>query len=225
MKTTFLLSLISSIALYSCGVRSTDQTVVKIDHSKSNIDLTESVLNFSKSVLKDSLRVIDHERVLMYYWDIQMIFEADDFKSDHFNNYTSYSNMQHFDKSVDENYDGIILFAATYKDVASAQHAFQELKARTQIRMEELEGQAGLLVEQVRIFERIRTSGGMITQKGKYVFYLLESCEMPPTGTSWNDYEYLFLSFLTEEKEEIEIINADCGKDIFLVQKIKVPKK
>lgn len=209
-----------NIALSSCGIKSAEQKIEKEKESMSlsNTDLEKSVLNFSKSILKGNLRVIVHDRVPMYYWDIQMIFEADDFKSDHFNTYTTYSNMQRFDKSVDGNYDGVILFVATYKDVQSAQHAFQEIKTRAQIRIEELEGQAGLLVEQVRIFERIRTSGGIFTQKDKYVFYLLESCGMPTVGTSWNDYENLFLSFITEENE---IINADCEKDEFIVQKLK----
>lgn len=189
--------------------------------SSSNNDLAKSILKFSTSVLKENLIVSVHDRVPTYYWDIQMIFEADDFKSDHFNSYTSYSDKQVFDEPIDENYKGVMLFVATYKDLASALHAFQELKTRTQIRIEELEGQSGLLVEQVRIFERIRSSGGFLTQKDQYVFYLLESCEAPPIGASWDEYEKLFLSYITEKNEEIEIINADCKKDAFLVQKIK----
>lgn len=186
----------------------------------ADTDPTESAHDFAKFVLGDSLSVMVHDRVAMGYWDIQMIFEADDFRSDHFNTYTTYSNMKGFDKSVDGDYGGVILFAATYKDIPSAQHAFQVLKTRVQIRMEELEGQAGLRVEQVRIFERIRTSGGLFAQKDKYVYYLLESCEMPPVGASWNEYENLFLSFIAEKNEEIEVINADCEQDEFIVQKI-----
>ena len=189
-----------------------------------NNDLAESVLNFSKSVLKEDLSVDVHKRVPTWYWDIQMIFEADDFKSDHFNTFTSYSNKEHFDKPIDRNYEGIILFAATYKDIPSAKHAFEVLKTRTQIRMEEINGQAGLRVEQVRIFEKIRDSGGLLTQKGKYVFYLVESCEKPPVGKNWNDYENLFLSFITAKNEEIEVINADCEKDEFIVQKLKASR-
>lgn len=220
MKLIYLISVISTTALFSYGVQNTTQKDKLKRESMADTVSTESVLDFSKSVLNDSLRVIVHDRVAMGYWDIQMIFEADDFQSDHFNTYTSYSNMQGFDKSVDGDYNGVILFAATYKDVPSAQHAFQVLKTRTQIRMEELEGQAGLLVEQVGIFERIRTSGGLFAQKDKYVFYLLETCETPPVGESWNEYENLFLSFITERNEEIEIINADCETDEFVVQKI-----
>ena len=220
MKFIYLISVISTTAVFSCGVQNTTQKDSLNIETMADNDSTESALDFSKYVLNDSLRIIVHDRVVMGYWDIQMIFEADDFRSDHFNTYTTYSNMQNFDKSVDGDYDGIILFAATYKDVPSAQHAFQVLKTRTQIRAEDLEGQAGLRVEQVRIFERIRTSGGLFVQKDKYVFYLLESCETPPVCESWNEYENLFLSFITEKNEEIEIINADCEKDEFVVQKI-----
>ena len=223
MKINYQLILILSITLFSCGVKTIDQKIETDTESmtQSNIDLEKSVMDFSKSVLNEKLRVIVHDRHPHNYWDIQMIFEADDFNSDHFNSYTSYSNVQSFDKPVDGNCDGVLLFATTYKDVETAQHAFQELKSNTKIRITELEGFSGLLVEQVQIFERIRKSGGMFTQKGKYVFYLLESCGVPPVGGSWNDYENLFLSFITKTNEEIEIINADCEKDVFLVQKLK----
>jgi len=223
MKLYYHLILILSISLFSCGVKTIEQKVetVTVSISQSTIDLEKSVLNFSESVLNEKLRVIVHDRVPSNYWDIQMLFEADDFNSDHFNSYTSYSNVQSFDKPVDWNYDGVLLFATTYKDVQSAKHAFQVLKSMTKVRISELEGFAGLLVEQVQIFERIRKSGGLLTQKGKYVFYLLESCGAPPVGESWNDYENLFLSFITKTNEEIEIINADCEKDVFLVQKLK----
>ena len=219
MKIALHIPLILILFLSSCGMNKTGQ--MNRDNSKSNIDLEKVVLNFSRDILKDNLRVDVHERVRTYYWDIQMIFEADDFKSDHFNTFTTYSNKQRFYKPIDENYNGIILFAATYKDVPSAEHAFQVLKTRTQIRMSDIEGQSGLRVEQVRIFERIRDSGGLLTQKDKHVFYLVESCEKPPVCKNWNDYENLFLSFITEKKEEIEVINADCKKDIFLIQKNK----
>lgn len=224
MKINYLIILILNITLISCRVNNTGQKIENVKESMPDIDLEKSVLNFSSKVLGENLRVIVHDRTPSRYWDIQMIFEADDFNSDHFNSYTTYSNGEYFDKSVDGNYDGVILFMATYKDVPSAQHAFQEIKTRSQIRKEEIEGQAGLRVEQVRIFERIRKSGGLFTQKDNYVYYLLESCEIPPAEKNWNDYENLFLSFITEKNEVIEIINSDCEKDVFLVQEVKASR-
>ncbi|MEL6847877.1 MAG: hypothetical protein AAFP92_05135 [Bacteroidota bacterium] len=227
MRSIYFVILILTIILSSCGVTGLRQ---KLDQDKASIsldhpDLEKSILNFSKRVLKENVRVVMHDRVAMNYWDIQMIFEADDFRSDHFSSYTTYSDGQNFDTSIDGKYDGVILCVATYKDVPSAQHAFQEIKTRTQIRIAELEGQAGLLVEQVRIFERIRISGGLFTQKDKYVFYLLKSCHEPPAEKNWNDYENLFLSFITEKNEEIEVINAVCGKDAFVVQELTASRK
>ena len=201
MKINYHILLILSITLLSCGVKKAEQKTGKYKESMSKTDLAESALNFSESVLKEDLRVIVHERVLSSYLDIQMLFEADNWKSDHFNSYTSYSNMLQPDNSELSNYDGFILFVATYKDVKSAEHAFQELKSNSKIRIAELEGMAGLLVEQVQIFERIRKSGGMFTQKDKYVFYLLKTCGTPPVGSSWSDYQNLFFTFITEKNE------------------------
>lgn len=214
------------VTLSSCGIKSAGQQVEK-DKEPNYVpatNLEKSVLKFSKSVLKEKLNVIVHERVSMWYWDIQMIFESDDFRSDFFSSYITFSDGQRFDKSVDGNYDGVILFMTPYKDVKSAKHAYQELKSYTKIRIAELEGYAGLLVEQVRVLERIRKSGGLFTQKGKYVFYLVESCEKPPVGASWEDYENLFLRFITKKNEEIEITNANCEEDVFLVQKVKATR-
>ena len=135
MKIRYNILLILSLALSSCEIKKAEQNIRKGNESESNTDLTKSALNFSKSIFKENLRVITHERVLMGYLDIQMIFEADDFKSDHFNSYTSYSNILHPDNSEDSNYDGFILFVATYKDVKSAEHAFQQLKSNTKTRM------------------------------------------------------------------------------------------
>ena len=215
------LILIVSLCLFSCGVQKAEQEIRNNKELTFNTDLAKSALNFSKHVLKENLRVIDHQRVPSSYLDIQMIFEADDYKSDHFESYTSYSNLMNPDNSAKSDYDGFILFVANYKDVKSAEHAFQQLKSNTKIRITELEGFAGLLVEQVQVFERIRKSGGLFTQKDKYVFYLLKTCEAPPIGSSWSDYENLFLEYIMEKNEEIEVLKADCAKDIFSVQKIK----
>ena len=105
--------------------------------------------------------------------------------------------------------------------VSSAEHAFQVLKSNIKIQIAELQGMSGLLIEQVQVFERIRESGGMITQKGKYLFCLLKTCGTPLLGTSWDDYQKLFLTFITEKNEVIEIVNTACEKDVFLIQSIQ----
>lgn len=216
--------MILSITLFSCVTKKAEKNIRDNKELTSNPDLAMSALNFSKHVLKENLRVHFHERARSSYLDVQMIFETDNFETDNFISYTSYANQLYQDNSEQSNYDGFILFVATYSNSKSAEYAFQELKSNTQIRISELEGFAGLLVEQVQVFERIRKSGGMITQKGEYVFYLVETCGKPPIGTNYNDYENLFLEFITENNEEIEVINADCEKDVFLVQNIKASR-
>ena len=73
--------------------------------TRSNSDLAKSALNFSKGVHDENLRVIVHERARMNYLDIQMIFEADDHESVHFDSYTSYSTKLHPNNSKESNYD------------------------------------------------------------------------------------------------------------------------
>lgn len=203
----FILILIT-IILFSYSAKNKSLT--------SNSDIADSALIFAKKVLKENLRIRYHERAIKNYFDVQMIFETDDLIS-----YTSYFDKRYQDKLEEGNYNGFILFVANYKNTKSAKYAFQELKNNTPIRLSELEGMAGLLVEQVQIFERIRKSGGIFTQKDKYVFYLVETCEKPPVGTNWREYENLFLDYITEKNERIEVINADCGKDEFTIQNLK----
>ena len=191
------------------------------DHKavNSNTDVAQAALAFSKNVLGENFKENFHGYSESNYLDMQMIFETDELVS-----YSSYSNKLYEDKSAQGNYDGFLLFVATYKDQKAAEFAFQELKANTPIRIAELEGFAGLLVEQVQVFERIRKSGGLLTQKDKYVFHLLENCGEPPVGKDWRAYEKLFLEAITEKNETIEVINADCGKDRFLIQKTDLLK-
>ena len=211
--------IILSIALLSCVVKKTEQKIIVNKDLISNTDLERSALHFSEKVLKENLRVRFHERLIMNYFEVQMLFETDDLIG-----YTSYFDKRYQDNLEWGNYEGFILFVATYKNSKSAEYAFNHLKSNSEIRLSELEGMAGLVVEQVQVLERIRMSGGMFTQKGKYIFYLAETCGEPSIGGNWSDYENLFLEFITEDYEEIEVINADCGMDKLIVQKIKASR-
>ena len=224
MRIRIYILLILSITLFSCGVKKAGQNIGEDKALASNPDAAMSALIFAEKVLQENLRIQQHERKQMGYLEVQMIFETDNFVTDNFVGYTSYSNQLYQDSSKQGNYDGFILFVGTYKNSKRAEYAFQELKTNTQTRISELEGMAGLFVEQVQIFERIRKSGGMITQKGKYVFYLVETCTEPPIGANWSDYENLFLKLMTEKNEEIEVINADCENDTFLIQNMKASR-
>ena len=207
--------LLSVICFISCMSQKPDKMISDTDTTA--IDLSTAAINFSKQVFGENLRVIYHDRAESNYFDVQMLFEADDFESDHFTGYTSYSNKLVPNKSWDSNYDGFILFEVIFKDSDSAKHAFDIIKSITEIRFSELEGLAGLLVEQIQIFERIRHNGGMFTQKEEHLFYLLKTCDNPPYGNDWNAYENMFLSLITTENEVIEVVNIDCGDKEFVI--------
>ena len=210
--------------LSSCGTQKGKQHEPEALETTTALSIEESVLQFAQYVLGDDLHMAVHQRVPMNYWDVQMIFEANDWKSDHFKNYTTFANTPHLDKRGDRNYTEVILFMVPFKDIPSAQHAFDAIKGSSQIRIKDLEGLAGLLVEQVQIYERIRMSGGLLTLKDNYVFYLVESCENPPIGDSWENYEHLFLSSIGAPRETMEVVNADCGVDEMAIATMKVRK-
>ena len=207
--------LILSITLFSCGAKKVHQNIVQNKELIAIQDAPDSAFKFSEKVFGENLRVHSYERSISGYLDVQMLFETEELLG-----YTAFSN-ELYQKGTDlNNYEGCILFVATYKNLKSAEYAFKHVKSNSEIRFSEIEGMSGLVVEQVQVLERIRKSGGMFTQKGKYVFYLVETCGKPPVEANWNDYENLFLGSITEKNEEIQVINADCGMDRLKVQNI-----
>lgn len=205
-----------SCGLLACGMRSVHHVTHEEESKLSAQDPAQLARQFAKNLLQENLRERFHIRAETWYLEVQMIFETDGFLD-----YTSYSNTLYADKSRQNDYTGFLLFAARYESSESAQKSFQALKSSTQIRISELQGMSGILVEQVQIFEKMRKSGGLLAQKGKYVFYLLEHCEDPPTGDEWDDFEKLFLQAITNSDEKIEVINADCGVEKMEILKIK----
>ncbi|AFM04392.1 hypothetical protein Fleli_2008 [Bernardetia litoralis DSM 6794] len=53
--------------------------------------------------------------------------------------------------------------------------------------------------------------GLMALQKENLIIFLLKSCQNPPVPLKWKQYEQLFLEFILEENEEIEVLNTACG--------------
>ncbi len=67
--------------------------------------------------------------------------------------------------------------------------------------------------------------GGMITQIGKQIFSLVETCREAPFGRNWIEYETRFIKYLTRsESEEFEVLNSDCGNDKYEIKRIKASR-
>lgn len=64
--------------------------------------------------------------------------------------------------------------------------------------------------------------GGMITQIGKQIFSLVETCRDTPIGGNWINYERKFIKYLTKSgDEEFEVLNSNCGMGYYRVEKRK----
>ncbi len=194
------------IACQSCKL---DQYTEKI----SKNDTPNSAIKFANKVTDENVSVHAYDLFTSNYPDVQMLFETEELAS-----FSSYSYKLSPTCPKPMNYEDCLLFEATYKNLKSAENVFQEIKANSHIRKSEVAGMAGIFYEQVQVFERIRKTGGMIAQKGKSIFFLVKSCKEPPIGENWKDYENLFLEFITEKNEEIEVLNADCRMGDLKVQ-------
>ena len=69
----------------------------------------------------------------------------------------------------------------------------KELRKISQLEKEEFEGLSDEEKKRIRRIEGATKPGGMICQKGRYVFSLVETCRKTPTGGKWEEYENLFL--------------------------------
>ncbi|NNE55688.1 MAG: hypothetical protein HKN32_06685 [Flavobacteriales bacterium] len=209
MKITYHLLLVLSITLSACGEESAGQ---KIEPAKEVFD---SASQFAKLVLG--------ERLSVHYTEYKRGEVGVDglFESEGMIGYTIFSNELYQKVPSPVDVTGCVLFAAKFENEESAKSAFVQLKSHSAIRASEVEGLVGILPVQVRYLEQMRNVGAFFTQQDNYVFYLPETCENPPVESSWEDFENLFLRFITEKNEEIEVINADCEKDAFLIQKIE----
>lgn len=215
MKSTYIILLFASITLFSYGEKNNDQKIGTNQEEYTDKDVFDSASQFTKSILGERLRIhyTEYKRGNV---GVDALFESDGMIG-----YTTFSNDLYQKGPSPIDLKDCILFAANFKNRESAEKAFDFLKANSAIQASDVESMVGPTPVQVRFLEQIRNTGGFFAQQGNYVFFLPENCENPLVESSCEDYENLFLSFITEKNEEIEIINADCEKDTFLIQKIK----
>ena len=108
-------------------------------------------------------------------------------------------------------YENFLLFSLRYTRAESAKNAYESIKKTFELSREEIEKLSEEERKEVRRIQSSAKYGGMIVQQGEYVFSLVETCRNTPVGGKWEEYEDLFLSFITEKGEEIGVLNANCG--------------
>jgi len=228
MNKIILIWLITLIA-FSCSENKgnnetkivTKQKIEKKSKLLSNDNFSKSAELFAKDILKENIRI--HR------------FELDNLNNPkHLNIFQSnglikiigYSNKKYPKKSEPNYYEHFILFVATYDNQENAQKAFNQIKSYSKYKISESKNLAKELFERVNSLNVGAKSGGLIVQKGKQVFSLVETCRNTPIGGKWIDYENKFLDYILKngDGDEIEILNADCGNSKYHVEKRKASR-
>ena len=209
MKVGCYILLILNAFIFSCQSKKVNPN----NAFSANNGLFNLAYQFAQKVSDESVNIHSYDLFTSNYMDVQMLFETKALQ-----NFSCFSNKISQTDVKPMNYEDCILFVATYDKVKNAKNVFQVLKSTSQIAISEVEGMAGIFVEQVQVFERIRRSGGMITQKGKCIFFLVKRCVEPPITESWRDYENLFVESITEKNEEVEVLFGDCEMEALTVQ-------
>ena len=194
--------LISCLILVSCKANVSEQYPQTDKSPPTDKELLDDASRFAKKILGESLRVHKTEYIRGEL-GINALFE-----SEKLIDYTTFSNERYQKDSGPFVLKDCILFAANYKDSKSAESAFELLKESSKIRASEVEGMAGITPVQVRFLEKIRNdeAGGMFTQQGSYLFFLVEYGQVPSIATSWENYENLFLESIAGDDTSIETL-------------------
>ncbi|EZH75894.1 hypothetical protein ATO12_03630 [Aquimarina atlantica] len=174
---------------------------------------------FAKEVLKENIRTQEFDVTKLEKPNHLLIF-----KSDGLEKIVAYSSKNYPQKSEPNYYEHFILFVATFDNQKNAKNTFDRIKSDSKYGLMEWNGLEKELSERVRSLNVGAKSGGMITQIGKQVFSLVETCRETPIGGTWKDYENKFIGFITKNEEEIEVLNSHCGMDRYKIEKIKASR-
>jgi hypothetical protein len=179
-----------------------------------DIDYSKSAELFAKAVLKENIRT--------HVFDLTKLEKPSHlriFQSNGLQKIVAYSNKNYPKKSKPNYYEHFILFAATFDNQENAEKTFDRIKSDSKFGLGEhhnLENEQSNRVLSLNIGAK---PGGLITQRGKQIYSLVETCRETPIGGSWKDYEDKLIGFLTKFGEEIEVLNSDCGMDRYRVEK------
>lgn len=216
------------LILFACKEKNEKQetdvvsTVVSISSTELKIEAIpntaslKSVALFAKAVLKENIRIQVFDTT-----NLESIAYLDVFNSENLENIIAYSN-KNYPKNVEPNhYEHFTLFVASYIDEVAAQKVYNQILKESTYGFSNLDELSDVLVERVKSLSIVAKAGGIITKKGRYIFSLVETCREAPMGKDWMDYENMFLGYIRESGKHMEILNANCGMDRFLIEKRK----
>ena len=209
--------------LFACNSKTEKQEAESKTETKVELELdsdySKSAELFAKDVLKENIRIHSFDLTNSENPEHLRIFQSDGLKK-----IVAYSN-KNYPKNSDPNYyEHFTLFVATYNNQENAEKTFERIKSDSKYRLSEWNKLETELSERVRSLNIGAKPGGLITQRGKQILSLVETCRETPIGRTWENYENKFIGFLTTNGEEIEVLNSDCGMDRYNIKKIKASR-
>ncbi|WP_299557191.1 hypothetical protein [Seonamhaeicola sp.] len=187
--------------------------------SELDTDYFISAELFVKEVLKDHLRMHSFDAS-----DLNKPKHTEIFDNVGLKNIVAYSNKNYPKNSEPNSYEHFILFVANYHSELNAFKTFASIKMTSKEKPAEYQLAQKKFVERIKALNIGTKPGGMIMQRGKQIFSLVETCRETPIGGTWQDYEDKFIGFIVENGEEVEILNSDCGMDKYRIEKRKASR-
>tara|TARA_R110002012_G_scaffold73826_1_gene187767 strand:- start:356 stop:1081 length:726 start_codon:yes stop_codon:yes gene_type:complete len=190
-------------------------TVIKLAKSqKSNTDYSNKAELFANEVLEENIRTHVFDIA-----DVNKPMHTEIFENVGLLKIDAYSNENYPEKVEPNRYEHFTLFVATYGDEINA------LKNFALIKMASKKQPAEYLLTNKKFVRRIKAlnigakPGGMIIQKGKQIFSLVETCRRVPINGNWNDYENKLITHLADEDgEEFQVLNSNCGDSYYRIE-------
>ncbi len=193
----------------------TESVVKTTTTSELIIDYSKSAKLFAVEVLKENLRV--HK----FLPSTKRPYHLEILQMKGLQNITAYSNKKYPENRDPSHYEHFVLFTATYDNSETAKSKFDQIKSDSNYGWTDLENLTGGIKDRVRTLATYAKYGGMIIQKENYIFSLVETCGETPIGGKWTEYENDLIGYLTQNGDEIEVLNANCGQDRYQLERRK----
>jgi hypothetical protein len=185
-----------------------------------NVDHSVGVGLFAKEVLRENLRTHEFDLNGQTNPKHLRIFQSNELEK-----IIGYSNKKYPKNSEPNYYEHFTLFVATYDNYKSAKSTFERIKADSKygfLDWKELEKKQSERVKALNIGAK---PGGFITQSGKQILSLVETCREVPFGANWIEYETRLIKYLTRTgNEEFQVLNSDCGNSKYEFKIIKASR-
>ena len=218
--------LILTILLCSCNEKAKnnipDPKIDQVKDSKlktendteQDIDISISAELFAKEVLKENLR-----KHIFEEGELNRPKHTEIFDNAGLINIIAYSNSNYPKHSKANRYEHFTFFMANYQSELNALKTFALITMTAKENLPEYQLAQKKFVQRVKSLNIGDKKGGMIIQSRKHIFSLVETCREVQIGETWIDYENKFIGYIVKNKEEIEVLNSDCGMGRYLIEK------